>query len=141
MTRQQREWMGELHGSLRGPRRAKQRLVNELNAHIEDAVAAELANGHTLEQAEAAAFARVGSASELAYRWSADTSARQRAGRVKVLALGLVIAAVVAPVGLAQRSGSEPSKKTRHQPSATVRVRSLPAHKPELASRHDSQHQ
>ena len=134
MTDQQREWMQELRVSLRGPRRTKQRLVNELDAHIEDAVAAELANGLTLEQAEAVALARVGSASELAYRWSADTSARQRTGRMRVLALGFVIASFVAPVALAQRSGSEPSKKTRRQPAAITQVRSRPVHKPRLAS-------
>lgn len=134
MTHQQREWLQELGASLRGPRRARQRLVDELNAHIEDAVAAELADGLTLEQAEAAALARVGSASQLADRWSADTSDRRRTGRVRVLALGFVIAAVVAPVGLAQRSGSTPSEKTRHQPSAIVQGRSLPVHRPGLAS-------
>jgi uncharacterized membrane protein YccC len=134
VTHQQREWLQELGASLRGPRRARQRLVDELNAHIEDAVAAELADGLTLEQAEAAALARVGSASQLADRWSADTSDRRRTGRVRVLALGFVIAAVVAPVGLAQRSGSTPSEKTRHQPSAIVQGRSLPVHRPGLAS-------
>lgn len=134
MTHQQREWLQELGASLRGPRRARQRLVDELNAHIEDVVAAELADGLTLEQAEAAALARVGSASQLADRWSADTSDRRRTGRVRVLALGFVIAAVVAPVGLAQRSGSTPSEKTRHQPSAIVQGRSLPVHRPGLAS-------
>jgi uncharacterized membrane protein YccC len=134
VTRQQREWLQELGASLRGPRSARQRLVDELNAHIEDAVAAELADGLTLEQAEAAALARVGSASQLADRWSADTSDRRRTGRVRVLALGFVIAAVVAPVGLAQRSGSTPSEKTRHQPSAIVQGRSLPVHRPGLAS-------
>jgi hypothetical protein len=134
MTRHQREWMHELGASLRGPRRAKRRLVSELNAHLEDAIAAELTNGLTLEQAEAAALARVGSASELAHRWSADTSARQRTGRVRVLALGFVIASFVAPVALAQRSGSEPSKKTRRPPAAITQVRSLPVHKPRLAS-------
>jgi uncharacterized membrane protein YccC len=134
VTHQQREWLQELGASLRGPRRARQRLVDELNAHIEDVVAAELADGLTLEQAEAAALARVGSASQLADRWSADTSDRRRTGRVRVLALGFVIAAVVAPVGLAQRSGSTPSEKTRHQPSAIVQGRSLPVHRPGLAS-------
>jgi hypothetical protein len=134
VTHQQREWLQELGASLRGPRRARQRLVDELNAHIEDAVAAELADGLTLEQAEAAALARVGSASQLANQWSADTSDRRRTGRVRVLALGFVIAAVVAPVGLAQRSGSTPSEKTRHQPSAIIQGRSLPVHRPALAS-------
>jgi uncharacterized membrane protein YccC len=134
VTHQQREWLQELGASLRGPRRARQRLVDELNAHIEDAVAAELADGLTLEQAEAAALARVGSASQLANQWSADTSDRRRTGRVRVLALGFVIAAVVAPVGLAQRSGSTPSEKTRHQPSAIIQGRSLPVHRPGLAS-------
>jgi len=130
MNHQHRDWMEELGESLQGPRRAKQRLVNELNAHIEDAVAAELANGLTPEQAETEALARIGSASELANRWSTDTSTRRRTGRARVLALSLVIAAVVAPVGLAQRSGSKPSTQTGSHPR-TSEVRTLPAEQTE----------
>jgi HAAS domain-containing protein len=113
MSLQRQEWMEELGDSLRGPRRAKQRLIAELDAHVDDAIASELANGYTHDQAEAAALARLGAANDVGRRWSADASARQWAARARIVALGLVIAALGAPVALAQRSEHKP----RHVPA------------------------
>jgi hypothetical protein len=104
MSLRRQEWMEEVAASLHGPRRAKRRLMAELDAHVDDAVASELATGHTLDRAEQAALTRLGAAGEVGRRWSADASARQWTARGRVVALGLVIAALVAPVALAQRS-------------------------------------
>jgi len=117
MSSRHDEWLRELSSSLRGPRHARRRLVSELESHLTDAMDAALAHGLTSEQAEEAVLARLGSAAALARQWSADASARQWVARARVLALGLTIAAVLAPVGLAQRSHSRPAHKTR-QPSA-----------------------
>jgi uncharacterized membrane protein len=114
MTRRD-EWLHELASSLRGPRHARRRLVSELDAHLADAFDAALTRGLTSEEAEAAVLERLGSASTLAHQWSADASARQWVVRARVLALGLAIAAVLAPVGLAQRGHSQPAHKTPPQ--------------------------
>jgi len=113
MSQQRQAWIEALGDSLRGPRRARQRLIHELDAHIDDAIAAELANGVAREQAEAAALARLGTATEVGHRWSSDVSARQWTARARVLAFGLVIAAFAAPVGLAQRSTQKPVRHNR----------------------------
>jgi hypothetical protein len=105
--------MQDLRDCLSGPRRARRRLIHELEAHVDDAIAAELADGLTREQAEAAALARLGTATEVGRRWSADASARRWPTKANLLAVGLVIAAVVAPVGLAQRSTQKPARHTR----------------------------
>jgi hypothetical protein len=103
---QRSEWLLEFSAALHGPRRARRRLVSELSSHVDDAVAAELADGLAPQQAEAAALARIGSPRELALRWSTEASDRRKAGRVRTLVFALVVAAVLAPVGLAQRSGA-----------------------------------
>ena len=63
--------------------------------------------------AEATALARLGTATEVGLRWSADASARRWTARANIVAVGLLVAAVVAPVGLAQRSTEKPSQHTR----------------------------
>ena len=113
MNARRQVWMRELHDSLSGPRRARRRLLHELAAHVEDAVAEEVANGASHEQAEATALERLGPADEIGRRWSADASSRVWTARVRILASSLVLAAVVAPVGLAQRSGERPSQHVR----------------------------
>jgi hypothetical protein len=113
MSTPRQQWMQDLRDCLAGPRRARRRLVQELDAHVDDAIAAELANGLTHDQAEAAVLARLGRATDVGLRWSADASARRWTARANLVAVGLVIAAVAAPVGLAQRSTQKPSLHVR----------------------------
>jgi hypothetical protein len=118
MSLRRQQWIEELGKSLQGPRRAKRRLIAELDAHVDDAVASELATGRarTLDQAEEAVIARLGAAGEVGRRWSADASARQWTARGRIVALGLVMAALVAPVALAQRSEHKPTHAPRPAP-------------------------
>jgi hypothetical protein len=96
-------WLAETQAALRGPRRSRRRLLLELEQHLADAVAAEVDAGASPSAAEAAAVERMGSATVLAAGWNADVSSRRWATRVRVLAAAAAIAAVAAPVGLAQR--------------------------------------
>jgi hypothetical protein len=96
-------WLAETQAALRGPRRARRRLLLELEEHLADAVAAEVDGGASPAAAETAAVERMGPAATLAAGWNADVSARRWATRVRVLAAAAAIAAVAAPVGLAQR--------------------------------------
>jgi hypothetical protein len=86
-------------------------------------MAAELATGLSREQAEAAVLARLGTATDVGLRWSADASARRWTAKANLVAVGLVIAAVAAPVGLAQRSTQKPAQHTRQptRPSHILR--------------------
>src|SRR5205814_4750823 len=94
------DWLEELAGSLRGPRRARRRLLAELEGHLEDAAADGLD--------EATALSRLGSASEVAVRWNADATRRRWQVRAQILAAAVAVAAVAAPVGFAQRPGHAP---------------------------------
>jgi hypothetical protein len=104
-------WLEELAGSLRGPRRARRRLLAELEAHVEDAIADGLD--------EESALARLGPPAAVAGRWNADANRRRWQVRAQILA-----AAVAAPVGFAQR----PSP--RHHPIVTKSSRPAPAASP-----------
>jgi hypothetical protein len=114
------EWMRELRDSLRGSRRGKCRLLAELEAHLEDAVAEGVADGLGLAEAEAAAVARLGPAVDAAEHWNADASARRSFNRFRILALGIAVAAVAAPVSLAQRS-DRPSHRSPKPAPKVVR--------------------
>jgi hypothetical protein len=75
----------------------------ELEGHLEDAEAEELAAGRAAAEAEAAALERLGSPSAVAADWNAHVRARS-AARLRVVALAIVVGALAAPVALAQRS-------------------------------------
>jgi hypothetical protein len=100
------EWLSALAGSLRGPPRARRRLLLELEGHLEDAIEAELGAGVDPHAAEAAAVARLGPTSVVAERWNSDTRRRRWQAQIKILTAAVAVAAVAAPVGLAQRPGS-----------------------------------
>src|SRR5207302_9283406 len=104
------DWLAELAASLRGPRRACRRLVAELEGHLEDAVAGGLS--------EADAVARLGPAFAVAGRWNAESRRRRWQARAQILAAALAIAAVAAPVGLAQRPGQAPRHRINRPASS-----------------------
>jgi hypothetical protein len=114
------EWLRTLAGSLQGPRRRRQRLLAELAEHLDEATAEELASGVTPAEAEAAALLRVGAAGTVAAHWNADAAARRSATRLRVAALTIVVAALAAPVAIAQASRTSQPHQL-HQPPAPVR--------------------
>ena len=111
------DWLEELAALLRGPRGARRRLLAELEAHVEDAIADGLD--------EEAALARLGAPAAVAERWNADTTRRRWQVRAQILAAAVAVAAVAAPVGFAQRPSQHhrapATKSSRPAPSASPR--------------------
>jgi hypothetical protein len=89
-------------------------LLAELEEHLDDAVAAELAAGRAPAEAEAAALHRLGPPAALATEWNADVAARRSAARLRVVAVAVLVGALAAPVALAQRSGQPQPHKPPH---------------------------
>jgi len=112
------DWLGELAASLQGPRRARRRLLAELEGHLEDAIA----DGLT----EVDAIARLGPASDLARRWNADARRRGWEVRIQILAAALAVAAIAAPVGLAQRQSHTPNHGAKAKSSRPASSASRP---------------
>ena len=87
-----------LASSLRGPRRARRRLIAEIEEHLTDLAAAETAAGAAAEEAEAAAVRTLGDSTELAGAWNDQhTQHRHRSrrrGASAAIALGLAAAAL-----------------------------------------------
>jgi hypothetical protein len=101
----------------------------ELEGHLEDAAAEELAAGRVAAEAEAAALERLGPPATLVADWNADIRARRTTTRLRVVALALVVGALAAPVALAQRSDTPrptkpaPAKVKQGRGAAPARAR------------------
>jgi len=120
VTEHREDWLRALAGSLRGPRRRRERLLAELEHHLDEATEEELAGGAEPAEAEAAALRRVGTAGAVAAEWNADAAARRTAMRLRIAALTVVVAAFAAPVAIAQASGTS-QPRPHKQPQAQVR--------------------
>jgi hypothetical protein len=120
LTRSRDDWLQSVGASLRGPRRNRHRLLVELEGHLEDAAAEELAAGRGPAEAEAAALERLGAPAAVAADWNADVRARRTATRLRVVALAIVVGALAAPVALAQRSDAS-HRAPAKPPAAKVR--------------------
>ena len=93
---------------LRGPRRARRRLVDEVEAHLHDAVQAELAAGADRPAAENAVLERFGDLHASAQLWNRDRAVRRGASRRNALLLACAAVAAAA-LGVAQHaSGKNP---------------------------------
>jgi hypothetical protein len=107
-----REFLLELASSLRGPRRAKRRLLLEVEQHLADAVRAEALPGRDLDKAESAAVARLGPPERIAASWNDGQSELRGARRRGYAALALLVA-LAGALGLAQYA----SGKARPRPA------------------------
>jgi hypothetical protein len=93
---------------LRGPQRARRRLVDEVEAHLHDAVEAELAAGADRATAERAVLERFGDLHASARLWNRDRAVRRGASRRNALLLACA-AVTAAALGVAQHaSGKNP---------------------------------
>ncbi|HEY2938900.1 MAG TPA: hypothetical protein VGJ27_03740 [Gaiellaceae bacterium] len=108
----QRQFLFELASSLRGPRRARQRLLLEVEQHLEDAVRAETLPGCDPGTVESAAVARLGPAETIAASWNDGQSELRGARRRGYAALALLVA-LAGALGLAQYA----SGKARPRPA------------------------
>ena len=117
MTSEHAAWLRVVGESLRGPRRGRRRLLAELEGHLEDAAAEELAAGRAPADAETAALQRLGAPAAVAAAWNADVDARRTAARLRVVAVAVLIGVLAAPVALAQRSGSPQRQPEKPRPA------------------------
>jgi hypothetical protein len=103
MTRFAERYLREVEALLNGPRGERRRLLDELRAHLVDAVAAGTPEAEAVEQ--------LGSPGSVAAAWRsrcARESARVRR-RVGVCVLGLTLASGLAVAGHAQGGGPKPA--------------------------------
>jgi len=90
------EYLSELEGSLRVGRRAKRRILDEIEAHLRDAAASEQAHGMSREEAERLAIDRLGGAALFSAQFARMPSRRLAVGLAACVALvGMVSAAIV----------------------------------------------
>lgn len=107
MSERRDRFVAELAASLRGPRRRRRRLVDEINAHLDDAVHDEVARGSTPLEAETAVLLRLGSASEIAAPWNDDRLLVRGDRRRKILAVALAVLGAGA-LGVTQYASGKP---------------------------------
>ena len=100
--------LDELATRLRGPRRARQRLLDEIAEDFKDAVEAERASGLAPGKAEALVAARFGDPTAIASRWNTDQTLRRRAIQRNTLVLMTALATAGA-LGITQYASGKNS--------------------------------
>ncbi len=120
------DFLAELAVSLRGPRRHRKRLVDEIAAHIEDAIRAELATTAPRVEAERIVLRRLGCADRIARRWNSDRriTRGRRHRRLAAIALAVVVAGAL---GVTQYAAGKPQLPRRNPPVQTTPER-IPTH-------------
>jgi hypothetical protein len=118
MTPHDQSYLDHLAATLRGPRRSRKRLLEEMSAHLHDLVDAELGRGADPAHAEARAMARLGEADTLAERWNAYQDSRRgsRRRRAAMLALAAVAAGAL---GITQYAAGRPPAGPHHAPACS----------------------
>jgi hypothetical protein len=101
------DYVAELAASLRGPRRQRKRLLDEVAAHIDDAVHAELAFNPSFLEAKRAVLDRLGEPRAIADRWNADHRFR-RERRRRRLALAAFAIVAAGALGVTQYAAGKP---------------------------------
>jgi hypothetical protein len=92
MTTAYERLLDDLATTLRGPRRARQRLLDEIAEDFKDAVESESAAGLSPDAAEALVAARFGNPTAIASHWNSEQALRRRSMRRNMLVLVTAIA-------------------------------------------------
>jgi len=87
MTTPYERVLDDLAATLRGPRGARQRLLDEIAEDLKDAGEAESAAGLSRNAAEALVAARFGNSTEIANQWNSDQAQRRRSIQRNALVL------------------------------------------------------
>jgi hypothetical protein len=112
------DWLLAVAASLRGPRRRRRRLLAELEGHLEDAAAEEVAAGASAADADAAAVRRLGAPTAVVETWNSDVAARRSVARLRIVVVAVLVGTLAAPVALARSGNSSPRP---HKPPAKVK--------------------
>jgi hypothetical protein len=100
--------LDEMAATLRGPRRARQRLLDEVSEDLKDAVEAESAAGLSPDAAEALVAARFGSPTAIAGHWNSDQALRRRTIQRNTLLL-VTAMAMAGALGITQYASGKNS--------------------------------
>jgi hypothetical protein len=124
MTTSRKELLlADLHRALRGPRRARRRLLSEIDEHLTDAIGAELDHGCEPTAAESRILDRFGNPAAVAAAWNAHQDARRGAMRRKAVVIAIAAAAAGA-LGVTQYASGKSSPPPRNScPEALVDTR------------------
>jgi HAAS domain-containing protein len=119
---------------LRGPRRARRRLVDEVATHLHDSLAEELAAGTPPDAAARAVLDRFGDPHAPAAAWNRDRTARRGAERRNALVLAVAAVAAAALAMSQHASGTN----TRPAPARAGTAQPLmpPSHQDSSSRRH-----
>lgn len=110
------DFLAELTVSLRGPSRRRRRLVDEMAAHIDDAIRAELATSASRVETERIVLDRLGCADTIARRWNGDR--RLARGRRRRRLAAIAFAGVAAgALGVTQYAAGKPEQPRRDPPA------------------------
>jgi hypothetical protein len=102
------ELLHELSGTLRGARRARQRLLDEIAEDLEDAIDHERARGMAPDAAEAIVARRFGTPAVVATLWNREQTMRRRAIRRNMLVL-MIAVATAGGLGITQHASGKNS--------------------------------
>jgi HAAS domain-containing protein len=120
------DFLAELAVSLRGPRRRRKRLVDEMAAHIDDAIRAELATNAPRVEAERIVLDRLGCADVIARRWNGDRRVARGRRRRRLAAIAFAGVAAAA-LGVTQYAAGKP-ELPRRDPPARMTPERVPTH-------------
>jgi hypothetical protein len=108
MTTAYESLLDDLATTLRGPRRARQRLLDEIAEDLKDAAQAESAAGISKDEAEALVAARFGNPTAIASHWNNDQSLRRRSKQRNTLVL-VTAMAMAGGLGITQYAAGKNS--------------------------------
>ena len=108
-------FLTDLAAALSGPPRRRRRLLDEIAAHLEDAILAGIASGATAADAELAALDRLGHPRVIADRWN-DHRRRFRAAQSRRLAVVALGAGAAFALGVTQYAAGKPRPEKTPEP-------------------------
>lgn len=120
------EFMAALAASLRGSRRARNRLLTEIRAHVEDAADAERSTGMNDADTEATILERLGSPQALGQAWSETHAERRRTAHKRCLGVVAASLAGVTLLGVTQHAEGGRNESPRRPSQIPVERGSAP---------------
>jgi hypothetical protein len=126
--------LDELASRLRGPRRARLRLLDEIEEDLQDAIAAERVGGLDAYAAEELVASRFGSPTTVARVWNADQASRRRAAHRNTLIL-MIAVAIAGALGITQHASGKNSPAPTECTPTVVATKAERA--PNCRERHD----
>ena len=117
-----------LRAELGGPRAARERLLAELQDHLDDAIADEVTVGRAPDEADPIALARLGSPADVSAPWSIYVRRRRRETRKRAGVIALAAATACALAVVQHASGHRQPSTSCTTTVSTTNPACLPQH-------------